>query len=233
MIIENIKMIIRFIIFTLLLASQAMADKASKKAEFEQLYAEFSDLYANSDNIDPVIIVAEKLYKLAPRVYGKKSEEYAIVIYNLANLYDEKGGEEPNDTEKKAADLYNKYFRMQNLRKVPKDLNYLNQYIPYMVAYYNSHPYNAKISIGEQMLELAHSLDLQKIELANLEYTFAIQNARMYRYKIAQPAFQKAYEIYLDEFGKNNFKVAETLFWLAKIDLAYEKMELSIEKLLN
>ncbi|MBL4603554.1 MAG: energy transducer TonB [Emcibacteraceae bacterium] len=226
-------MTIRFIIFTLLLASQAMADKAPKKAEFEQLYAKFNELYANSNDIDPVIIIAEKLYKLAPRVYGKKSEEYVIIIYNLATLYDEKGGDGDNKNEKKAADLYLKYFRIQNSKKVKKDQFYLDQYIPYMFAYYHSHPRYAKNSIATNMLDIAYSLDLPNLDLANLEYYAAAIISEYVKIDYAIPHYEKALLLYEKQFGQNHFKVGELNLILGKVDLGFQRTEMGITRLLK
>ncbi len=81
-----------YIICISLISQLAHADEATDKAEFKKLYAEFNDLYANSEAIDPIIVVAEQLYDLAPIVYGKNSKTHGVVTYNLASLYDEKGG---------------------------------------------------------------------------------------------------------------------------------------------
>ena len=43
----------------------AFADEADDKAEFTRLYAEFNELYANSEDLDPIIDVAEKLLSVS------------------------------------------------------------------------------------------------------------------------------------------------------------------------
>ncbi len=220
-------------IISLLIIFPALADQATDKAEFEKLYSKYMDLYQNSDNLDDIIDTAEKVYKLAPKIYGRKSENYAVVTYNLAGHYDEKGGEEENEFELKASDLYRKYFRLQNLRKVPHDKAYIDQYISYIFAYYNSHPFNAKGSIGDDLLKVAYSLELSNLELANLEYFVAILRAKAGRLKNSIPHFEKSLNRYTNEFGADHFKVGEILIWLAKYDMLKRKDDVAIDKLLK
>lgn len=59
-----------FLIFYLLSISASFADEAEDKAEFKRLYAEFNELYANSEDIDPIIDAAERVYRLPLFAHG-------------------------------------------------------------------------------------------------------------------------------------------------------------------
>ena len=110
-----------FIILLLIGSNPVNADQVADKAEFKKLYAEFSDLFANSEAIEPIIEIAEKLYSLSPLAYGKNSNNTAVVTYNLATLYDEKGGETNSEDEKRASELYKEYFTILDGQKKPLD----------------------------------------------------------------------------------------------------------------
>ena len=84
-------MLTRFIILSIFFMIPAFADEKADKTEFDNLYVKFNDLYANSEDLTPIIEVGEKLYKLAPKVYGKNHINTATVTYKMASLYDQKG----------------------------------------------------------------------------------------------------------------------------------------------
>ena len=117
----------------------AHADEASDKAEFKKLYAEFNDLYSNSFDIDPIIEIGEKLYRLAPKIYETNHKDTAELTYQLASLYDQKGGMENNTDEQKAFFLYQEYFKTLGALNVHYYLDYVVRYSAFVKAEYNVH----------------------------------------------------------------------------------------------
>ncbi len=239
MTIIEIKILALSVTIVFAMMSSSFADEAEDIAEFNAAYAMYNELVQSGDDINAAIEAAETVYKLAPRIYGRQSEEYAIITYNLAELYDAKGGDARDFTpendkfrsEEKASDLYKKYFRMQNLRKVPKDLDYLNKYIPYLVAYYNSHPGRADLEVSDKFLEIAYKLDLPNAEMASLELYNGIIRANFVGMNYAAENFRKAIVLYGAEENAYASEISESLFWLARYDIGYKKYDLAEEHL--
>lgn len=222
----------------LFLSEPVSADRQDDIAEFNAAFAEYQNQINNTGDIDAAILAAEEVYKLAPRLYGRKSEEYAIVTYNLAELHDLKGGEEQNENEEKASNLYEKYFRMQNLNKIPKDIEYINQYMPYMIAYYNAHPGNARLEVSEKLLEYAYELNLPKVEMADLEFLVGVKRANFIGRDYSLENFEKALSLYNQDNTVNAYKIGETLYWIAQsyqkaktLDIAFSKLQESLKAL--
>lgn len=222
-----------FIFIILSISTPAFADKAADIAEFRKLYAEFNDLYENSEEIDTIIKVAEKLYKLAPKTYTKNSQQHAVVTYNLATLYDEKGDNRKynNKDEKRASELYEKYFKIQDSLGVEKDRTYLTQFTQYMVSYYHSHVFQANISVAKNMLDIVYKLELPNIERANYEYYAAILIADFVHFDSAIPHFQNALNMYLNEVGTEHLKIGELNLILARQDMIRKNNAAAIDKL--
>ncbi|MDG1707944.1 MAG: TonB family protein [Emcibacteraceae bacterium] len=223
----------KLLIITTLLISPAFADQAADKAEFKRLYAEFNDLYANSEDIEPVIEVAEKLYVLTPKAYGDTSNHYAVVIFNLAKLYDEKGRSFENEFEIKASKLYKEYFKIQDKRKVPKDKEYLNQYITYVNTLVNVEGYEIKTNDINKIITISEKLNLTKFEHASSIYFAATMFFGTGRNAKSKKYFKNALEIYEQELDPDHIRIAEVLFWLGKYDLADKKYESAEEKFLK
>ncbi|MBT5186639.1 MAG: tetratricopeptide repeat protein, partial [Kordiimonadaceae bacterium] len=207
-----------FIILLLIGSNPVNADQVADKAEFKKLYAEFSDLFANSEAIEPIIEIAEKLYSLSPLAYGKNSNNTAVVTYNLATLYDEKGGETNSEDEKRASELYKEYFTILDGQKKPLDNQYFQQYIAFVKSEHNAFGYRSDTSYSKKAIEIAKSINLSNLERANLD--FLIANHRYYSGKPtdAKKLFTNAHKKYIAEYGLNHYKVGETTFWLAQID---------------
>lgn len=240
-------MIKKIIILSLLFTSPAIADRQDDIAEFNRLFAEYNMLMQNLTDVDKAIEVAEEIYKLTPRIYGRESEEYSIVTYNLANLYDLKGEDGNDETERdlvhrselEASNLYKKYFRMQNLRKVPKDIDYLEKYFPYLEAYYNSHPYNAELDVSEKFLEIARNLELSDTELGSIELHVAITRAQGvdtplgFQIVYGIENFENAIRLLETDKTTNADKLAESHFWLARHDIGIKKYDVAENHLIK
>ena len=181
-----------FIIFVFLSVSQSVyADETSDKAEFKKLYAEFNELYTNSAELDPIIEVGEKLYELAPKVYGEESQNTAVITFNLASLYDEKGGRYQNDSESRAVELYKEYFNILDQLDTPKDENYLEQYISFIKAESNLTDLSSTIRYGNKAIKIAEEIELSPIKLANIEYTVAMININKNNFSRAKKFFER------------------------------------------
>lgn len=238
-------MLKKIILISLFLSFPALADRQDDIAEFNRLFIEYNKNMQNLTDIDKAIEIAEEIYKLTPRIYGKETEEYSIVTYNLASLYDQKGGNGKDETEKdlinrselKASNLYKKYFRMQNLRKVPKDFDYLEKYFPYLDAYYNSHPHNAELDVSEKFLEIARNLELSETELANIELHVAITRAQGvdtplgFQIVYGIENFENAIRLFESDEINNADQLAESHFWLARHDIGIKKYDLAENRL--
>lgn len=220
------------ILALLLIAPSAFADEAADIKAFNEAFAKYSKLTQKAKDLDAAIEAAETVYKLAPRIYGKKSEEYAIVTYNLAGLYDERSGEGVHEDESRASDLYEKYFRMQKAREVKKDQDYLTQYIPYVLSYYQSHQGHSKSSIAKEMLDIAYSINLSNLELADIEYYAASLIADHIRLDYAVEIYESSLDRYLKEPEIDQLKIGELNLILAKHYLFEKNVPEALEMLI-
>ncbi|MBL4601884.1 MAG: tetratricopeptide repeat protein [Emcibacteraceae bacterium] len=215
----------------MLCIAPALSGEATDKADFKRLYTEFNDLYANSGDVDPLIKLGEKLYKLASKTYGKNSQNMAVATYNLASLYDEKGGETDSDEEKKAFKLYKKYFDILDKLKTIKDNTYLQQYQQYMFTYHNIKKGKANEKISGKLLNTAYGLNITNLELANIEFTVAIIRFKHKKNKISETLFNNALEKFTQEYGSENESVLHLQYWLAMVDLKNKKFDEAIPRL--
>lgn len=199
------------------LSSPTFADEAADKAEFKKLYAEFNDLYANSEEIDPIIEVGIKLYEIAPKAYGKNHMNTAVVTYNLASLYDESGGTRMNSSERTATELYKQYFNILDRLDAPKDETYLDQYKAFVIAEFNSKHFTSNHKYAEKALEIAYSLNLSNLEIADFEYLIAYQRFITENHEKAFHHFTKAKDYYILEYGENHAKVGRSIQYIAAI----------------
>lgn len=217
----------------LFMSSPVFADEAEDKAEFKKLYAEFNELYANSEAIDPIIRMGEELYKLAPKAYGKDHMNTAVVTYNLASLYDEKGGMERNSDEQKAFDLYLEYFAILDKKKTPKDKAYFEQYRAMVIAEYNAKLHNTDKKYSESLLKIAEKLTLTNIERANLNYLIGKQRYDRRQYREASRLYSLAHKNYVSEYGENHVKSGELMFWLARTEINRKRNKTATENLIK
>ena len=122
---------------------------------------------------------------------------------------------------------------MQNLRKVPKDLDYLKRYIPYVSAYYNAHTLNAKLDVSETMLKIAYKLNLSETEMGNLEYFVGITRTKKVGIVYAVENFKKVIALSNRNKVANARNIAESQFWLARHDIGYRKYDQAEQRLAN
>ncbi|MDA9770097.1 tetratricopeptide repeat protein [Emcibacteraceae bacterium] len=226
-------MLKKILIFSILLMSSAFADEAADKAEFKKLYAEFNDLYANSEDIKPIIEVATKLYEIAPKTYGRFHMNTAVVTYNLAALYDEAGGTHANSSERKAVELYKKYFKILDRLNTPKDASYLEQYKKFVIAEFNNFNVSSNHKYAENALKLAYSINLSSLEIADFEYLIAYQRFITEEYEKALHDFMKAKDYYIHVYGENNAKVGRSIQYIATINLKNNNFEVAEENYLK
>lgn len=201
----------------------AHASEETDKAEFKKLYAEFNELYANSQAIDPIIEVGENLYKIAPKAYGKSHMNTAVVTYNLASLYDEKGGNKGSKEEKKANKLYKEYFRILDKLKTPIDRNYIDQYKKYVITDHNISGLSVRISFALKFLDLVKRSNLSKGEIADIEYEIALLKVSSTGQENVMPILESALKNYKEAYGSDYLKVGMTLYWLAKLEEAKQR----------
>ena len=229
----GILLITIFTVTVSFITAPALADEAADKAEFQKLYAQFNDLYANSEDLDPIIEVAENLYELAPKIYGKNSQNTAVVTYNLASLYDEKGGDERNSDEGKAFNLYQEYFQILDTLNTPKDKTYLAQYLAMVNAEFNSTTFQSNKKYSEYLLELAEKIDISDVEKANIIYTVAFHRYNNADSKEAKNLYLEARHIYEKAYGSDHQKVGEMLFYIARIDFGKKNYREAEQGFLN
>lgn len=208
----------------LLMATPAFSDEAADKAEFKKLYAEFNDLYANSEDIDPIIEVAEKLIEIAPKAYGKNHMNTAVVTYNLASLYDEKGiNNFDGDINIKAAKLYKRYFEILDDNNKPKDRIYINQYLQYI----KTQAFDAKSksinSNVNKIINFARDINFTNSEMALLEFNVGLLLFKNNDFKVSTRHFEEASKLYEIEYGPDFFKLGEAEFWIAKLEMGKKR----------
>ncbi|MEZ5758811.1 MAG: TonB family protein [Emcibacteraceae bacterium] len=213
-----------FIILILIFSHAALADEVADKAEFQKLYAQFNDLYANSEDIDPIIEVAEKLYELAPKIYGKNSQNTAVVTYNLASLYLEKAGSAGlSDYDNKARDLFEDYFQILDKIDAPKDKNFVNQYLYYLKSIALEAYQDALPSRVKKLHIIARELDYSQNELADIEFQLGLLLFKNNDFHKSLDYFELSNANYIKSYGSEHFKVGETYFWIAKLQMGDKK----------
>ena len=213
--------------------SSVYADETADKAEFKKLYAEFNDLYANSEELDPIIEVAEKLYELTPKAYGKVHNNTAVVTYNLASLYDEKGENYNNENEEKAVDLYENYFRILDRLDKPYDQTYLSQYLNYITAYVNVKTITSWEGPIGKINKIIDGFEITNMNRANTILYMGSLYSKAGRLSQSNKSMQEAIEIYAKEQGKDYVNIGQALFFQAKIDMFRKKRKTAEEKFLR
>lgn len=213
-------MLKKIFILSIFLTAHAFADEADDKAEFKKLYAEFNDLYANSEAIDPIIEVAEKLIEIAPKAYGKNHMNTAVAIYNLASLYSEKGTHYKfSHLSNQATELFKEYFRILDDNNTPIDRSYIKQYILYMKSLSFDEKGKSINKHAEKVRKFSKEVDYSILELAAIEYDLGLLLFKNTDFQQANRYFKQSNEYYLEALGPNHFKVGETYFWMAKLQM--------------
>lgn len=215
-----------FLSTIILLTHFATADETADKAEFKKLYAEFNELYANSEAIDPIIEVAKKLYKIAPRAYGKNHQNTAVVIYNLAALYHEKAEKsqtfygtyqylQHNSEGKKSVEYYERYFNIIDNNGALFNRSYFDQYFKFIKADTIFNGYKSDVSRVNKLILIAKKINLPIDELANLNYTLGTLRIKAWQNKQAKPFFQTAYDLATANNLDNHLLIGKSAYWLA------------------
>ena len=194
----------------------AFADEAADKAEFKKLYAEFNELFAKPTNINTIIDVAERVYGIAPYAYGEDSKQYAVVTYNLAVVYDEKGGDGnrsfglQNTPEVRAIELYKLYFSRLEKLDTAYDQSHIDQYLKYITADAKYNRFRSNDRSSRELLIIAQSIDLPATELAELCFTLGDlrieakhRNQSKYFYQTAYDALKNSDEIKHQLLGRS------------------------------
>lgn len=226
-------MLKKILILSILLMSSAFADEATDKAEFKKLYAEFNDLYANSEAIDPIIEVAEKLIKIAPKAYGKNHMNTAVVTYNLASLYDEKGGDTDTIDEKKALKLYRDYFIILDKNNYPKDKTFLQQFLQYVISDYNVNQNKTNKKLSNKLLNMLENSNVSKEETATMVFSIARLRINAGKFSIAEEPLKVALEYFESDVKKNKSIIGEIQYWMAMAKIKKIKNEKAAEYLDN
>lgn len=208
------------VISALLFVTSAQADEAEDKAEFNAAYQEYIEFVEASTDIDAAIESAERVYKLAPRVYGKQSEEYAIVTYNLAELYDTKGDATNKESDKDAVKYYREYFKILDSIDTPLTMDYLDKYYILTVAAHNAYGSKVNSRYTKKLIEIAEDMNLSNAEKASLNFNIAIIKVNSLVAYEAENFLDDAHDLYLVAYGADDLRVADTLFWKAKIKTA-------------
>ncbi len=221
------------ILFILFSTSLSFADDAADKAEFKRLYAEFNDLYASSEEIDPIIEVAEKVREVALKAYGKNHMNTAVVTYNLASLYDEKGKDYSNKFEEKAVDLYQVYFRILEKMDKPFDQSYLSQYLNYITAYVNVKTITSWAGHIDKLDKIIDGFNITNMQRANTKLYMGSLYSKASSLSKSYKNMQEAIELYEEEQGKDFTNIGQALFFQAKIDMFKKKRDAAEEKFLR
>ncbi|MBL4603556.1 MAG: TonB family protein [Emcibacteraceae bacterium] len=191
-----------------LFAAPLIADEATDKAEFKRLYAEFNDLYANSENINPIIDVGKQLYILAPKAYGKNHSNTAVVTYNLAKLYNEKSNGRDHSLEVMASDLYKKYFKILKKNKTPINGEYIDHYMAFVTTSRRLNGVKLKDRYLNKLISMSTSNLISEVKRAETEHFVANQRFLRGNEKKALKLFTQSKERYIAAIGKNNLMVA-------------------------
>lgn len=213
---------VTLILSTLFFTTPLLADQVDYETDFKNLYANFSELYTNSEEIDPIIDAGEELYELAQKQYGKSSKNTAVVTYNLATLYDEKGQTRNNADERKAVILYGEYFEILTQMGTTIDESYLEAYIEYTEAKLNTDKTSSKIYAVEQLEEVVNNAQVEPIMKAESLHILALLYYRAGATEKALEKIDQSVEIFENEKGQNYIEIGEALFWKAKTELFHK-----------
>ena len=162
------------LLFSLILFSSAVADETKDIEEFKQRYSEFKELYQNSDDFDLVVKEAEKFLRYTQRDFGKNHYNTAIATYNLAALYNLKGGEIrfpaiiKNKHKRKALNLYKTYFNTLSELNTEYNQSHIDQYLEYVKIEANYNFTDTDNSLSQSLLDMAVKIELSPIQLSEL-----------------------------------------------------------------
>lgn len=208
----------KLFIISILLTTPAFTDEVTDKAKFKKIYAEFNELYANSEAIAYTIELGEKLYFLAPKIYGKNHKNTAEMTYTLASLYDKKGKNERNSDEMRATELYEEYFDILERLKTPYNHEYLTHYFDFVKAEYNANTYKSKNKYSKNLLKIIEKITLTDEEKIEIYATIAKQNFNLRNFKEATKLFNSVKNIYQEKHGNEHPNVGEMFYWIARSD---------------
>lgn len=224
-------MLKKILILSILLMSSAFADEVTDKAEFKKLYAEFNELSASSADINSLIKVAEKLYKLNPKVNGKNNIETSEVTYNLANLYDKKGGDRNKKLNRKAFRLYEEYFELIELSQIPFDDIQADQYLNYIKSYYSIRGRRSKETLTNVFLEKLKISNLSELQEANYLYDLASIKLNTKRDENVINILESALDIYKSNPEDHISRINEVTYLIAINEIANGKQTNALTKL--
>ena len=99
----------------------------------------------------------------------------AVVIYNLASLYIEKSDSiHSPEEEQKTTEILEKYFQILDKNEIPKDKNYVNQYLIYLKASADDHIDKSIKAETRKIYKIANENSYETHELAQIENTLAL-----------------------------------------------------------
>ncbi|MBT6033020.1 MAG: energy transducer TonB, partial [Kordiimonadaceae bacterium] len=104
-----------------------------------------------------------------------------------------------------------------------KDKAYLEQYQAFMQTHYNVKKKKSEDLITDTALEIAYSLNLTDLEIANVEYTVGLVRILNRKLENTDSHFSNALKLFTNEYGSSHSLVGEIEYWLAMLDL--EKRE--------
>ncbi|MBL4603550.1 MAG: hypothetical protein JKY84_12445 [Emcibacteraceae bacterium] len=204
----------------------AFAEEAADKAEFKKLYAEFNELFATPTNINTIIDVAERVYGIAPYAYGEDSKQYAVVTYNLAVVYDEKGGDGnrsfglQNTPEIRAIELYKLYFSRLEKLETEYNQSHIEQYLKYITADAKYNRFRSNDRSSRELLKIAQSIDLPAVDLAELCFTLGDLRIEAKHRNQSKYFYQTAYDALKSSDEKNHQLLGSSAQILASYESA-------------
>ncbi|PHZ85863.1 TonB family protein [Paremcibacter congregatus] len=207
------------------LAPDGVAEEnPSEKQKLIQLYDEYKTVLKNGSS-DKSIPLAVEIYNLSRRIYGEKSKIHATAVFNLAQVQSHFTNYE------EAAHLYQQHLDILEHLETPEDETYLFKFGLLAQTYRQAKELKKAVVWGKKALNMAKSLELPpekiapyELDLGRTYYTTFGKGGMAARY------FEKAYSHFVDAYGEDHIKVADALFWQAKVDFYYHDSEKAAEK---
>lgn len=171
-----------------------------------------------AQNNEDALKLAEQMYVLTPKVYGKISKTHATVTFNLAQM------SELLHHRGDAARYYQEHIDILDALQVPKDEIYVMKSGLLAQAYLAINELDEATKYGRQALIIAKKLKLDDKLLAEYNLLLGIYYYRTYgKGKLAKKYLNKAYNLFSITYGEAHIKTALAMFWQAKLDMGVKK----------
>lgn len=209
------------LIILFFLSSLSVYSQQSDKATFKQVYGQYNTAIADKDLIKAEAY-AEQALELGHAIYGDKSIEIANLSLNYVQMYllNHKRSIKDKEIKRKVLTLYERIIKNTEIKYGVNSLELIDSYMGLGDVYNNYlHKYRKGIKYYKKALKIAElNKDTSALLYADLLLEVGSKSAFFQSSQIhARKNIKKAYEIYHENLAPNDKRVADSAFWLGKL----------------